>query len=89
MAGWSLAIWFAVANLAAFWAFADDKARARQGHPRTPERSLLLLAVLGGSLGAMLAQQALRHKTRKQPFAMILWAICATQAAVAGWMFTR
>ena len=45
-----------------------------------------LLAVLGGALGAVLAQRSLGHKTRKQPFATILLAICATQVIVAGWV---
>lgn len=68
-------------NLLAFAAMAADKRRAGLGAWRLSERSLLALAAIGGSLGAIAAQQLLRHKTRKQPFATILWLVAAAQAA--------
>lgn len=72
-----------IANLAAFAAMGWDKSSARRGVQRVPERTLLTLAVAGGGLGAVLAQQMFRHKTRKQPFANILVAIFAAQAMLA------
>jgi uncharacterized membrane protein YsdA (DUF1294 family) len=68
-------IYLALINAVTFAAFALDKAAAESSRRRTPERTLLLLAGIGGSLGALLAQQVLRHKTRKQPFRAILIAI--------------
>ena len=62
------------ANLLAFGLFAIDKAWARAGGRRIPERTLLLVALFGG-LGAWLGQRLLRHKTRKQPFAAWLGLI--------------
>lgn len=59
-------------TLFAFW---SDKVSARNGERRTPESTLLLLAFLGGSAGAILGQQAFRHKTRKEPFRSRLRAI--------------
>ena len=80
---WVLALGYLLAiNLAAYWVFADDKRRARTGGRRTPERVLLQLAALGGTPGAIAAQQILRHKTRKQPFATWLWGIAGVQAAL-------
>jgi uncharacterized membrane protein YsdA (DUF1294 family) len=68
-----------IANLVALSLFALDKARARAGGRRIPERTLLLAALLGG-LGAWLGQRLLRHKTRKQPFAAWLGLILTLHA---------
>lgn len=62
-------------NCLAFWMFAWDKWCAENGRWRIPEADLLLVSLLGGSVGAIAAQQWLRHKTRKEPFATILFAI--------------
>jgi uncharacterized membrane protein YsdA (DUF1294 family) len=67
-------------NLATFAVFGWDKAAARQRDRRIPERTLLILAALGGSPAALLARQTLRHKTRKQPFGARLLLIVFLQA---------
>jgi uncharacterized membrane protein YsdA (DUF1294 family) len=64
-----------------FSAYAADKSAARRGQRRTPESRLLLLGFLGGWPGALLAQQTLRHKTRKQPFRTLFW--CSVVANVS------
>lgn len=67
-----LAGYLTLANLLAYAAFALDKKRAKRGEWRVPERALLMLAMLGGWLGAKLGQHRLRHKTRKRPFRAML-----------------
>jgi uncharacterized membrane protein YsdA (DUF1294 family) len=62
-------------------AFGLDKRAAMRGDWRIEERTLLLLAAVGGSPGAVLAQRIFRHKTKKQPFATWLLLIMALQAA--------
>lgn len=64
---------YLTASAVAFAFYARDKAAARAGRRRTPERTLHLLAVVGGWPGAMLAQQRLRHKTLKRPFRWVFW----------------
>jgi uncharacterized membrane protein YsdA (DUF1294 family) len=64
---------YVLASVACFALYARDKAAARRGDPRTPERDLLLLGLAGGWPGALLAQQWLRHKTVKMPFRYLFW----------------
>ncbi|CAN7605396.1 DUF1294 domain-containing protein [Caulobacter sp. LjRoot300] len=75
-----------VLNLATFLVFGWDKLAAVQGRSRIPERLLLVLAALGGSVGALVARPVFRHKTRKQPFGGWLTLIVFVQvvAIVAG-----
>ena len=81
--------YLACVNLAAFVLFGWDKRCATAGARRVPEKTLLGLAAIGGGLGAVVAQQAFRHKTRKQPFAGILTAIFAAQAVLAVALLAR
>jgi uncharacterized membrane protein YsdA (DUF1294 family)/cold shock CspA family protein len=67
-----------------FYAF--DKVSAKMGDQRTPENTLHLLALLGGWPGALYAQQALRHKTRKQSFRSVFWAMLALNLAGFGYL---
>ena len=76
-----------VINLVTVLHYWEDKRRARAGAWRVPESTLLGLAAIGGSPGALLACRLFRHKTRKQPFATLLLLTAAAQAgAVGGWL---
>ncbi len=67
---------FAAWNGLVFAIYFVDKQAARYGQWRVSEKTLLTLAFLAGSPGALSAQQLLRHKTRKEPFRSELMAIC-------------
>lgn len=83
-------IYLPTINAAAFAAFARDKRLAAIGGRRTPERVLLQMAAAGGIVGALAAQQMLRHKTRKEPFRtwllLIAFAQAAALAGAAAWL---
>jgi uncharacterized membrane protein YsdA (DUF1294 family) len=76
------ALYLLAINLAAFAAFWADKRAAEQGLRRTRESTLLMLALVGGTSGAIAGQQILRHKTRKEPFRTLLWLIAGAQATL-------
>lgn len=70
-------------NAVTIGAFAHDKSRAMAGGWRVRESTLLSLALIGGSPGALWARRRFRHKTRKQPFATYLDLIAMVHAGVA------
>ncbi len=77
---------YAVMSLIAFIAYAADKKKAKQGAWRIPEKVLLLLGFLGGSIGALLAMKNLRHKTKHWYFWAVNWAGLVWQAGVLVWL---
>ena len=75
----ALVLWLAAANIMAFLAFGLDKRLAQNGSRRIAESTLLGLALVGGSIGAVGGQQLFRHKTRKEPFRSTLYGIVLLQ----------
>ena len=65
-----LLFYLVIINAAAFTLMLADKQKARKKAWRIPERTLLGIAAAGGSLGACLAMQLFRHKTRHLKFAV-------------------
>ena len=62
------AVYLIVVNISAIAVYGWDKLSAKQGWQRVPEKILLVLALLGGSVGAMAAMTFFRHKTRHLKF---------------------
>lgn len=61
-------------SLITYFVYRSDKSAAQQNTQRTPEIMLHLLALACGWPGALLAQQILRHKSRKLEFRIGFWA---------------
>ena len=74
-------------NIIACFFYGMDKWKARHGAWRIPERVLLLLAFVGGSLGALLGMRIFHHKTRKSKFAIGVPALLAVQCIVLIYIF--
>lgn len=70
-------------NLWTLLAYGWDKRRATRGQDRTPESTLLLLAAVGGVVGAWLGVRLFRHKTRKRSFLIAL--VVASLVGVLAW----
>ena len=58
----------AILNVITFLIYAIDKWKAKKNRWRIPESILLLLAVLGGSIGAWMGMKIWHHKTRHKKF---------------------
>lgn len=74
----------AAVNIAAYFLMWQDKQRAIRQQWRIPERTLLLLSLLGGFIGTHLGRQHFRHKTQRWYFSLtviisaILWLVFPT-----------
>ncbi len=67
-----LLIYLLLINAAGALLMLTDKRRAKNNLWRIPERVLLLVAFLGGSLGSLLGMYLFHHKTRHMKFQILL-----------------
>ena len=79
----ALHVYLAAVNLLDFILMGADKSKAKRGAYRIPEATLLLFAILGGSVGGILGMLLFRHKTRHAAFALGLPLILLAQLALA------
>ena len=77
-----LMIYLGIINVITFLAFAIDKLHAVKGKRRIRIITLLGLAIVGGSLGALLGMYTLRHKTKVNYFTVGIPLIMLVQVAV-------
>ena len=79
---------YVVASLLTFIMYAVDKSAAKKGAWRTQESTLHLLSLAGGWPGALVAQQKLRHKSKKQSFRSVFWLTVLLNCGVFFWLLT-
>ncbi|WNC70793.1 cold shock and DUF1294 domain-containing protein [Thalassotalea psychrophila] len=65
---WQLVLVYMLMSLVTYFAYDYDKRKAKVGAWRTSEGLLHLFALMGGWPGAVIAQQKLRHKSKKLSF---------------------
>ena len=78
----ALLYYLIVINILTFAVYGIDKWKARQGSWRISEATLLMLAVIGGTIGALLGMQVWRHKTMHLKFKYGLPLILLPQIAL-------
>ena len=76
-------------NAAAFMLMLVDKRKAIKNRWRIPERTLILSAFFGGSIGALLGMYTFRHKTKHLKFTLGIPAILIAQISLAIWIFQK
>lgn len=69
-------------NVITFVVYGIDKLKAKKGKWRVPETTLLLLAIIGGSVGAWCGVKVWHHKTMHLKFKYGIPLIMAMQAGV-------
>ena len=79
-----IAIYLLAINVATFVTYGIDKWKAKKAKWRIREASLLLLAVLGGSVGAWLGMRVWHHKTQHKKFKYGVPALIVVQLILLG-----
>ena len=75
-------IYLAVISLISFIVTAWDKHCAKRDMWRVPEKTLLILSTLGGSVAMYITMKTIRHKTKHPKFMVGIPVIIFLQAAV-------
>ena len=81
--------YLAAINLVTFFVYGVDKWRAKRGAWRVSEKTLFVLPLLGGSVGAIAGMRAFHHKTKHWYFKYGLPLILLLQLALVVWLKIR
>ena len=71
--------WLLATTVVTFLTYGYDKAIAGSKWTRVPEKVLLLLAFVGGTIGALMGMRLFHHKTAKGSFRLRFWLVVAAQ----------
>lgn len=83
-----LAAWLLSINLVALFMYGYDKSVAGSKAMRVPEKVLWLLALVGGTVGALAGMWLFHHKTSKGKFQLVFWAIVVVQVILIVVVYT-
>lgn len=84
-----LIIYLIVINAAGFILILVDKFKAKRNHWRIPEKTLLGVAAIGGSIGSLAGMYLVRHKTNHPRFFIGIPVMLVLQAAMVIWLYSR
>ena len=77
---------FWIINVVTFCTYAWDKRKAILGYKRIPEIVLLLLAFIGGAIGALCGMWLFRHKVKNPQFYITIPILLIIQLLGYGYM---
>ena len=76
-------------NIATFLLYGIDKYKAKKGRWRISEATLLMMAVIGGSIGAWSGMRLWHHKTMHKKFKYGIPIIIILQVTIAVYLQTN
>ena len=79
-----LTYYLLIMNFLTWVIYGLDKGRAKSGKWRIPERTLLILAAIGGAVGALIGMLMFRHKTRKAKFVILVPVLLVIHCVLVG-----
>ena len=82
-------IYLLAINAVTFIIYGIDKYKAKHAKWRISEATLILLAVIGGSIGAWCGMKVWHHKTMHKKFKYGVPAILLLQVALAVWIINK
>lgn len=82
-------IYLAAVNLVTFVMYGIDKYKAKKAKWRIPEATLLLMAAIGGSVGAWTGMQVWHHKTLHKKFKYGVPVIFLLQIALTFYLYNN
>lgn len=83
----ALVLWFVVINGIGYLIMSEDKRRAQnKRRDRIPEKTLFLIAAIGGALGVLIGMYRKRHKTRHASFRLGIPLILFLNAVLYGYL---
>ena len=88
-AGAVFLMYLALMNLVGFAVCFSDKRRSIKGQWRYSEKSLFIIALLGGALGFFASMRAFRHKTRHWYFVIGIPAVTLAEYGFLTWFLLR
>ena len=76
-------------NIITFMMYGIDKLKAKRGKWRISEATLLMMAIVGGSIGAWAGMRIWHHKTMHKKFQYGIPAIIIMQIALVVYLYTN
>ena len=78
----NISIYLIVVNIIGFLSMGVDKFKAQKNFWRIKEKTLFIIAVIGGSIGSIIGMYTFRHKTKHMSFVIGMPIILTVQVVV-------